>query len=199
MLTLDRIVSVQDYEDFARAFAGIGKARARVMRDGEHNLVHLTVASATGGPVNETDPIYQSLSAALERFQDPTSRVRIQSFELLQFAVGAQVLIDKPTYRPADVLAAATASLLDRFSFQNQEFAQFLLNSQVIAAIQQVPGVISVRLTQFCLVGDSGVHDGLAALPAGWSSDAKVLATIKPAQLLLIDTNNVRLTEMLKP
>ena len=34
VMALDRLVSVQDYEDFARVFAGIGKARAVELSDG---------------------------------------------------------------------------------------------------------------------------------------------------------------------
>ncbi len=51
MLTLDRIVSLRDFEDFARAFAGIGKAQATWLWDGERRLVHLTVAASNGGAV----------------------------------------------------------------------------------------------------------------------------------------------------
>src|SRR5215208_5255736 len=40
----DRLVSVRDYEDFARAFAGIGKASSTCLSDGRQQLVHLTIA-----------------------------------------------------------------------------------------------------------------------------------------------------------
>src|SRR5690606_21274884 len=46
VLTLDRIVSLQDYEDFTLNFAGIGKARADLMWDGEQRVVYITIASA---------------------------------------------------------------------------------------------------------------------------------------------------------
>ena len=38
-LALDRLVSVQDYADFALTFAGIGKAAARRLSDGRRELV----------------------------------------------------------------------------------------------------------------------------------------------------------------
>lgn len=46
VLTMDRIVSLRDYEYFARSFAGIGKARAVSLASGEVQFVHVTVASA---------------------------------------------------------------------------------------------------------------------------------------------------------
>ena len=48
MLTLGRIVSLEDYEDFARAFAGIEKALATWMWSGEKRGVFVTVAGAKG-------------------------------------------------------------------------------------------------------------------------------------------------------
>ena len=44
VLALDRIVSLQDYEDFAGAFSGIGKALATWTWDGERRAVFVTVA-----------------------------------------------------------------------------------------------------------------------------------------------------------
>ena len=44
VLTLDRVVSLRDYEDFARAFAGIAKALATWSWDGERRGVFVTVA-----------------------------------------------------------------------------------------------------------------------------------------------------------
>ena len=48
VLTLDRIVSLRDYEDFARAFAGIAKALATWTWDGERQGVFVTVAGVDG-------------------------------------------------------------------------------------------------------------------------------------------------------
>ena len=46
--TLGRVVSVDDYADYARTFAGVGKARGDVLWDGVRRIVHLTVAGASG-------------------------------------------------------------------------------------------------------------------------------------------------------
>ena len=44
VLTLDRIVSLRDYEDFARAFGGIAKALATWTWDGQRQGIFVTVA-----------------------------------------------------------------------------------------------------------------------------------------------------------
>ena len=45
---LDRVVSLSDYEDFALAFPGVGKARAAWLWDTRRRIVHLTVAGTDG-------------------------------------------------------------------------------------------------------------------------------------------------------
>jgi len=69
--TLDRVVSVADVEDFARSFAGIGKAQARLLWDGNTQLVHLTVGSADGKVIKIDDPILETLREAIETNADP--------------------------------------------------------------------------------------------------------------------------------
>ncbi len=51
--TLDRVVSLQDYEDFARAYSGIAKARATWTRAGQAHGIFLTVAGPDGAAVPE--------------------------------------------------------------------------------------------------------------------------------------------------
>jgi predicted phage baseplate assembly protein len=58
VLTLDRIVSLQDFTDFANAFAGVGKAQAVAIREGERLLIHLTIADASGDPVASSDVLF---------------------------------------------------------------------------------------------------------------------------------------------
>ena len=53
VLTLDRAVSLQDYEDFARTFAGVAKAQAVWVWDGRKRSVFLTVAGPDGADLDE--------------------------------------------------------------------------------------------------------------------------------------------------
>ena len=50
VMALDRVVSVQDYQDFARDWAGIGKASSVLLSDGLSQFVHLTVGGTTTSP-----------------------------------------------------------------------------------------------------------------------------------------------------
>src|SRR5205823_12256314 len=61
VLALDRLVSVQDYADFTRTFAGIGKASAAKLSDGAREVVHVTIAGANDIPIDPTSDLYQNL------------------------------------------------------------------------------------------------------------------------------------------
>lgn len=48
---LDRLVSLRDYGDFTRTFAGIAKADARRLTNGVRQFVHLTITGANDIPI----------------------------------------------------------------------------------------------------------------------------------------------------
>ncbi len=197
VLTLGRIVSLQDFEDFARAFAGVGKAAVRVLWTGENDLVHITIASATGNPVEAASELYTNLTAAIDRVRDPIQEVRVDTFALHLFNVKAAVLVDD-RYVAADVLAEVEIALIDHFSFEQRQFGQAARAADVISAMQQVSGVIAVDLDQLYDATDSSGPAQtlpppiLPALPARWSSTGQLLL----AELLLINTFGIDLREM---
>ena len=197
VLTLDRIVSLEDYEDFTRAYAGIGKAKAGWLWQGEHTIVHLTVASATGAAVADDSALMANLKNSIDQSRDLAPMVRIASFDPLTFALQAEVLVDSPTYITADVLAAATQSVVDAFSFSKREFAQQVTASEIIAKLQSVAGVIAVRLKLLYIETQSlGLNSTLAAKPARWETDLNGNRVLKPAQLLTVDSAAIQITEM---
>jgi len=59
---LGRIVSLRDYEDFARAFAGISKALATWTWNGEQHGVFLTIAGTGGAQVESLNSNAVSLA-----------------------------------------------------------------------------------------------------------------------------------------
>ena len=197
VLTLDRIVSLEDYEDFTRAFAGIGKAKAGWLWEGEHTAVYLTVASATGGPVDDTSALMINLKKAIDQSRDLAPKVHIASFEPLRFAIQAEVLVDFPTYIVAEVLAGIVQALKDEFSFAHREFAQPVTASEAIALMQSIAGVKAVRLKLlYILTQPQILNPTLVAKPAVWGVDLNGNRVIKPAQLLTVDPNSIQVSEM---
>jgi len=187
VLTLDRIVSVRDFEDFAAAFAGIGKARADVLWSGERRLIHLTVSGSDGGLVPEDSDLYENLKAAIDGARHADQEVRVASYDPVDFTVEAMVTVSA-AWLPDTVQAAVGARLEETFSFDARSFAQDVTTAEVLAAMQNVAGVVAVDLD--LLDGaDPFAVPRLPARPARWESGA-----IQPAELLTLDPAGLVLT-----
>ncbi|MEZ4734064.1 MAG: putative baseplate assembly protein [Caldilineaceae bacterium] len=203
VLTLARIVSLQDFEDFARAFPGIGKARAVALWNGETELVHITIADASGDPVESTADLFKNLRDAVNGARDPLRTVEIGTYQPRYFDVAAKVLID-PTYRWADVKAAIERTLNDHFSFAARTFGQPVTSAEMINIIHEVAGVVAVDLDKLYQVDESGqpvapllsnVLSAQRARPNPTPTSANP-ARFLPAELLLINSAGITLVEM---
>lgn len=191
VLTLDRVVSRQDFEDFTRAFAGITKARADVLWLGERRQVELTVAAAEGKPVVAGSPLERNLLLALEAVKDPAQAVGIISYEALTFRLTARLAVDS-RFLEDRVFGAVQEALGDTFAFDQRVLGQPVTASEVIATIQGVEGVVAVdldRLERVSGPAPTGVAPPafLAAEPARFDTRRVAsLDTILPAQLLTL-------------
>jgi predicted phage baseplate assembly protein len=148
VLTLGRVVSIQDYEDFARAFAGIGKALATWSWSGEQRSVLVTVAGTGGAEVSEDSELYKNLLAALRQFGDPSVSLLLESYQARFFALAGDLQI-APDYLPDKVRSEVEKQLRERYSFDAREFGQPVQLSEVISVMQNVRGVTSVNVREF--------------------------------------------------
>lgn len=196
VVTLDRVVSLTDYEDFARAFAGIRKASATALWQGEQQIVHVTVAGIDGELVPEDR--LEALATATEDAQDPGRGFTVDVFKREYFQVVANVLVD-PDRVPADVTAAVRAELARRFSFAAREFGQSVSEADVIETIMSVAGVLDTEVTGLApIVGTTpptnpGKETLLPSALADWSEAGG--GAIEPAHLLLINPAGAIVTE----
>ena len=145
---LDRLVSVRDYEDFSRVYAGIGKARAIEISDGRRQLVHLTIAGADDIPIDETSDLYKNLSSALHTYGDPYQAVQIAVRERLMMVLQARVKIH-PDHEWETVSKKLRETLLDRFSFANRELGQDVFLSEILCEMDRVAGVVYADIDAF--------------------------------------------------
>ncbi len=143
VMALDRLVSVQDYADFARTYAGIGKASAVRLTDGRRQVVHVTIAGADDIPIDETSDLYQNLCQALHQFGDPYQPIQVDVRELMLLVISTRVRL-LPDYQWEPVEPQVRAALLEAFSFDHRELGQDVLLSEAISVTQGVPGVAYV-------------------------------------------------------
>jgi len=192
VLTLDRIVSLQDYEDFARGFAGIGKAQANMLWDGEQRMVHITLAAADGGRVQESSSLYKNLIEAIDAARHASHRILVASYTPLTFDIKASIKVDD-SFIEENVLAAVQTALVKTFCFENRSFGQSVTESEVYAAMQKVPGVIGVDIDKLYFTDQKAEENKrLPEFIAEWEVTVET-----PAKLLTVNPLGITLTGMI--
>ena len=183
VLTLDRAVSLRDYEDFARGFAGIAKAHATWVATGPSRGVLLTVAGPEGASVESSQPTHASLVGALRRFGDQLVRTTVASYRPANFRLGAAVKVAGDA-ESATVLAGVRAALLAAFSFGARGFGQTVSIDEVAAVIHRVRGVVAVDVNALRRSDQASTP---AVRPRLFAALATVTAAgVAPAELLTL-------------
>jgi hypothetical protein len=136
--TFGRIVSLRDFEDAALEAAGVGKARAAIVWDGEEQVVLLTVAGDDGAEI--TGPALEQLVGDLDRRRDPNRTLSVVPHTEVAVEVVARIQV-AAGYVPDAALAAARAALLALFASGQREFGQPVHLSDVYRALQEARGV----------------------------------------------------------
>ncbi len=186
--TLDRIVSLTDYEDFVRAYRGVARASARMVWDGSDHSLFITVAT-----VDDSEHRLQPgsvLALELERaMARPDAQLRTVTFASMvpkYFDVAAALTID-PDHDPSAVLPAAESALDQAFAFEQRQLAQHVAASDVVRVLAEVEGVANVRLTRLAY---SEVENApkipvvLRAADARWNQRAR---TVEAAEMLILN------------
>lgn len=184
LLTMGRVVSLRDYRDFARGYAGVGKAHAVWTWDAGTRGVYVTVAGVDGAEVPAGSATQTGLLTSLATFGDAHVPARVVSHRAVPFHVQA-VVHCHPDYLSDRVKSAVEAALAERFGFAAQKFGERVALSHVEAVIQGVAGVAWVEVT--------ALHRGDApAMREPWLHAAAPEAgadagTLQGAELLTIE------------
>jgi predicted phage baseplate assembly protein len=188
VMTLGRIVSLRDYEDFARAFSGIDKAFATWTWFGQKRGVFLTIAGSQGAEVAESSPLYDFLFSAMKKSGDPLVPLLVKSYQPGLFRVVGSLKISAD-YIEVKVIGEAEQKLRDTFSFAARSLGQPVYLSEVIAVLQTVPGVVAVNVTGLYRSGSSAALNDHLAAAAPSPADQVVAA----AELLTLDLQPIEL------
>jgi uncharacterized phage protein gp47/JayE len=203
LLALDRLVSLDDYANFARTFAGIAKAAVASIGSGAGSAVYLTLAGPANAAIDAAGDLATNLAAALRTLGDPRRAFALGSCERVILVVGASVDIE-PDALWETVEPAIRSALVAQFGFDARDFGRPAYKSEAIAAIQSVAGVVDVALDLFAGITAATldllatfdeqpvVADAVAPKPARSNGD-----TIAPAQFVALDPS-VRDTILLR-
>ena len=164
LMALDRLVSLADYADFARVFAGVGKATATRLTAGRRRVVLVTVAGVDDIPIDESSDLLVNLRRALHRFGDPDLAVEVGD------AAAAARRSDRGGPAPPGLrldigrTANVRAALVAAFGFDHREIGQDLSESEVLAIDPAATGrgVGVARLDRRALLRRRPDHTGRA-------------------------------------
>ncbi|MEE4109040.1 MAG: hypothetical protein V2I24_06815 [Halieaceae bacterium] len=191
VLTLDRVVSIRDFEDFARAFAGISKAQATPIWSGERQIVHITVVGIDGALLGPDDTTLVNLREAIDGARHSERPVVVEGHRERRFGltlrIGAQ-----PGRNAAGVLSEVRDVLIARYGLDAQGLAQGVTVSELIAAAQEANGVGAVILVEI----DGAPVGTLTRLPSRRARWNDSLGIFEPAELLLIDETALHIEEL---
>jgi hypothetical protein len=198
VLTMDRLVSLTDYENFARAFRGIGKAHAIWIWDGQKRIVYLTITSEKGTTV--APDLYMKLVEAINNFKDPVTRFKIGYPELKTFRVIAEILISDG-FAFEKVKLKVEETLKNKFSFEARQFGQPVRISEVVSIIQNVEGVEAAKIEYLYPTEDDMSRQNL--IPSRVAHWDNIERKVVPAELIILDSpttggvgEGVTITEM---
>jgi hypothetical protein len=165
--TLGRLVSLQDYEDFARNFGGIAKAAARRRIEDGQTLVDVYVAAGDDAPLESDTQLLLNLERALENSGSAQLQVSVRPRSTIVLGLIAEIAVNARMLRE-NVFAGIRTALLDHFSFERSDFGRDIPLSKVLSVIQQVSGVEFVRITKFDGISDSRVSTQTGSQEGNW-------------------------------
>ncbi|HMJ26138.1 MAG TPA: putative baseplate assembly protein [Pyrinomonadaceae bacterium] len=191
VLTLDRIVSLVDYEDFARSFSGLAKAAATWTWNLHARGVFITVAGIDGAGVDVR--LHDTLVSAMLKVADPFVPITVKSYLPVTFKLVASVKID-PDYLEEKVLTAVEDALRTGFAFAARTFGQPVTLSEVISAMQNIAGVVAVDVNKLFRSDQSEAWNELLSAQAPRAGDD---SSVPAAELLTLDPGPLELEVML--
>lgn len=141
--TFHRVVSLRDFEDVARQYTGVARARAHPDWRGTRRTVRLVVVGDEGERASPN--LRRDLKAHLDERRDPHRALEISPHRRAPVSV-AMTVRPHPAHRTEDVLAAAEAAVADFFAFENRTLGQSVNRSDLYRAVQEAKGVVGARI-----------------------------------------------------
>ncbi len=159
--TFGRIVSLRDFEDAAREFAGIAKAKAFVDGIGIGRSVRLTVAGDDDTEVSGA--ALSNLADDLNARRDPTRPMTVGSYRRVPIRIEVAIWVD-PNYQAESVVSETAQALQAKLHFDALDLGQPIHLSDVYQATHDVDGVTAgdVNRLQFKADSDADSHGASA-------------------------------------
>lgn len=183
--TLSRFVSLSDYADFARAYAGVDKAASVWARFGTVQGILLTVAGANGARIEADSDLGVKFLGAMNANRDPAVAVKVVNYQSRIFRAVLKIYYDD-RYSGNTIEEAARVSLAARYSFAAMHLGEAVTSAEFLAILHEIPGVVGIDL-DFLHFTDRPASRQIR-LPATIGRIRKN-GTVRSAELITLDTS----------
>ena len=163
LFALDRLVSLKDYEDFTRAFAGVAKAKVAQIAFEDRDLIHLTVALVDDVLLEPDSALFKNMVASLNHFGTLNKPLQVDKRTLSLMICSIKINIEAG-YIWEKVETAVRQKLLHHFGFDNRKLGQDVVKSELISVIQTIPGVAYADVDLLATISESGEVKPFVAL-----------------------------------
>ncbi|MCB1742837.1 MAG: baseplate J/gp47 family protein [Gammaproteobacteria bacterium] len=164
LLTLDRAVSITDFQNLAVAHSSVWQANAFSVAatTSRENGIEVVVVPSGGG---ELGALADTLRLHLQNHALPGVSVTVSDHEPVLVSLGITVRIRSEAFVPDDVVAAVAASLLDAFALARRKLGQPLYLAELFQRVESVTGVenCDCNITD---LDESRTHDPVRRLEA---------------------------------
>ncbi len=174
--SLGRIVTVDDYAEFARSWPGVAKASARTVHDSGQETVLVTVAAPQA--IALSAEVCSSIADAATASGELGLPVLVLPADLVTIVLVAQVARD-PAHEWDAVADGDRATLVASLGYPHRSLGQNLVLSEVVAAAHRTPGVVAFTVASVALVPATATAGELASkLPRLLASSTPVPSVI---------------------
>jgi hypothetical protein len=181
--TLDRLVSLRDYADFARAFAGIAKAQSVWGTFGPTQGILLTIAGPDGAEIADDSRLGRKFHDALERYRDPTVPFAVLNHRPLPFTVVAKVYYDS-RYNPELIRKSVAGNLSARYSFESMRLGEAVTSASLLEGLHGIDGIVGVDLDRLHRIDRPAARETRIPAETGRVDPS---GAAHPAELLSLD------------
>lgn len=154
LLTLERAVSLEDFDNLVTSQSSVwqAKAFARPTGLGRNQRIEVVVVPAGGG---ELGPLAGTLTEFILVHAAPGLEVMVTAYEHQTFTLEVEIAVDSAAYNPEEVAAAVKSALEEAFSLQKRKLSQDLFLSEVYQVVEAVTGV---EHSQATINGNSAIR-----------------------------------------
>ena len=200
LLTLQRAVSIKDFEHLASQHSMIWQARAfEKMPNRPAPMQVDIVAVAAGGEVfNKNSETATDLRKFFSKHSLPDVPIKVRSYQSLVMHIAPKIMVDVLAYDGKKVAESVKAHLQEQLNLKNRALGQGLLRSDLLALIEQVEGVENTQCVIHGVYHPTTGVNGHTQIFTGVDGEIRRV-DIKPDQLLYLDAGLYSLNVIVKP